>query len=401
MNWSKWQFATVFAVAVTLSVSASAVDWMTWRGPGDDGIVSSVQWVPKAIENEENIIWKKNVGKGYSAACVKGDRLYTVGNEKNTDNIYCLDANTGEEIWTYSFPCAQGSYPGPRTTPVWDDGLIYTLSREGHLNCLDAKTGKVRWQKNITTEFGAQLPTWGHASSAVIEGDMLLLNACTHGLALNKKTGDKIWASPPGPCTYASPVVHEIGGAKQVLVFAQNGLIGVDLKTGRKLWSFPWKTAHDVHAADPIASGNFVFISSGYNTGGAMIDLSGQQPRELWRNKVMCNHFSTSILLGGHLYGISGNAGGGKLVCMNPRTGEKVWDADTGFGNLIAINDNIVVLNERGELHVVKAKPEGAQTVAKGSSTLSKTCWTAPVFANQKIYCRNDRGDMVCIDVSK
>ena len=253
-----------------VSSQAEAADWPQWRGLNRDSVSVESGWDPLAL-NRPRIVWKARVGIGFSSAAVKDNYLYTMGNENNIDTVYCLDANTGKEIWNYSYPCGLGEHPGPRATPTVDDDLVFTLSREGHLYCFNAKNGKVRWKRNITKDFKVTPPNWGYAGSPVIEDDILLLNAGVSGIALNKKSGKKIWVSSPGTGGYATPVIYDWNDKRCAAIFGQNALHAVVVETGELLWSYKWQTGSDVNAADPVVSGNKVFISSGYGKGSVLL----------------------------------------------------------------------------------------------------------------------------------
>ena len=167
--------------------NAKADDWTSWRGPNGDGISLETDWDPGALSGDPRILWKVNVGFGFSSVSVKGKKLYTMGNIKDQDIVFCLDTESGKVIWTHSYQCTPGDYRGPRATPVVDEGYVYTLSREGHLHCLSAKNGKVRWKRHLADDFGVEIPSSGFSGSPVIDGDLLVLNAGKHGTVLNKK----------------------------------------------------------------------------------------------------------------------------------------------------------------------------------------------------------------------
>ncbi|MHC4105315.1 MAG: PQQ-binding-like beta-propeller repeat protein, partial [Planctomycetota bacterium] len=302
-------FCLIAPGPVSLVISrAEAADWPQWRGLNRDSISKETGWDPQAL-NKPRIIWKAKVGIGFSSAAVKDQYLYTMGNENNIDTVYCLDANTGKEIWTYSYPCDLGEHPGPRATPTVDDNLVFTLSREGHLYCFNAKNGKVRWKRNITKDFKVTPPGWGYAGSPVIDGDILLLNAGVSGIALNKKSGKKIWVSRQGTGGYATPVIYDWNEKRCAAIFGQKALHAVVVETGELLWSYPWRTDFDVNAADPVVEGNRVFISSGYGTGSALLEMSKKgPPRLIWKNNILRSHFSSIIYLDGYLYGNDGQS---------------------------------------------------------------------------------------------
>lgn len=391
-------------IGVSFSCTALAADqqdWPQFRGSNQDGISRESQWNPQALANGGKVAWKTNVGGGYSSVVISGNKLFTLGNTNKLDTIYALDIKDGRVIWQHSYPCGAGSYPGPRATPATDGKLVYTLSREGHVLCLDAEKGSVKWQLNVITEFKAINLKWGFSASPVIKGDKLLLNAGEYGIVLNRMTGAKVWASPAGVGGYAAPIVYMADNKECLAIFGAKALHGVELNTGKKLWSSAWETSHDVNAADPIYLNGRIFISSGYGKGATLIDITGTEPRNVWTSTIMRNHFSSCVLIDGYLYGIDGNAGNGLLKCIDFATGEEKWAHNLGFGSLTAAGDRLIILNEKGDLFVVKASPASFEQLASVEKILTKTCWTAPVLCRGLLFCRNDKGNLVAVDVGR
>ena len=286
-------------------------EWAVWRGPNSNGISADDNWSPDKLKAAPKALWSVELGAGWSSVAVAGGKVFSMGNVGGQDIVYCLNLADGSEVWKFSYACDPGNYPGPRSTPVVDGKSVYTVSRNGDVYCLDIESGKPAWNVNLVKECGARNLTWGFSGSVRIEDDTLLVNACRSGVALDKKTGRKIWASAGGVGGYAVPVVYEKNGQKKVCVFGQKALYGVDFKTGREEWNFPWETSYDVNAADPIVQGDKVFITSGYGRGCAMIDISGGNAKKDWENKRMACHFSSCVLVDGKIYGVDGKGGGG------------------------------------------------------------------------------------------
>jgi outer membrane protein assembly factor BamB len=181
-----------------------------------------------------------------------------------------------------------------------------------------------------------------------------------------------------------------------VAFFNQFGLVVRTAREGRELWRFPWKTQYDVNAADPILSGSQVFISSGYNHGGGVFDVGSRPPKVVWENKNMRNHMNSCVLWKDHIYGVDES----QLRCLVWATGEVKWtDKVSGKGSLMLADGKLIVLSEKGELLVAEPSPAGFKPMAR-AQVLGGKCWTTPVLANGKIYCRNAAGAVVCVDVS-
>lgn len=383
-------------------------DWPNFHGPDYDGISKDTNWNPNALAST-NIVWRKNVGKGFSNFSVKNDTVFTMGNNGKTDTVFCLRLKDGSEVWKTSYACepAGGGYPGPRSTPTLDGESVYTLSNLGHLRCLNMSTGAIRWQKNLIDDFQALNIDWGFSGSPRVSGDMLIINAGLYGLALNKYTGEKIWSSPAGRGGYATPVIYKGPTGDSVAIFGQKAAYGVELKTGRKLWSFDWVTFADVNASDPIITGTQVFISSclapgNMKTGSVLLDISGDEPKPVWTNTNIRCYSSTGVLIGGMLYGIDGPPGDGTLKCIELATGETKWNQKFGAAaaGLTAVHDKLIVLTERGDLFVAEAAPAAYKEIAAAKGVLGPICRSFPVFCRGMILCRNNNGDIVCIDVN-
>jgi outer membrane protein assembly factor BamB len=396
--------AFVFCGVALLALSASAVDWFRWRGPDLNGISTETEWTTSWPKEGPKQLWKANVGMGFSSMSVADGRLYTLGNKSDRDAVYCFDAAGGKELWkhTYDEPLDPRYYEGgTSSTPTIDGAVVYTLSRKGKLFAFDAATGKVQWTKNIAADLDLEVPEWGFAGSPFVENDLLILNAGTHGVALEKKTGKVLWSTGKNASGYSTPVPFMVNGRRAVVLFAAQHLAAVETKTGKEIWTFPWKTSYDVNAADPIIAGEKMFISSGYRTGGALLSLAGGSPSVLWKNQNMHNQLNACVLIENHLYGTSGQSGyAGDLRCVDFNTGEVKWkEASAGLGALMAAGGKLIVLSEKGELIIAEATPEKFKPLAR-AQVLGGKCWTTPVLSNGRIYCRNSQGALVCVDVS-
>jgi outer membrane protein assembly factor BamB len=389
-------------VVTAAAVSGYGDDWPVWRGPDRNGISKETGWNPKGAKT----LWTKELGVGYSSVSVKDGKLYTMGHESTDDKtgkdvVYCFDARSGEKIWNYSYPCQTGQFKGPRATPVIDGDRVYTVSQEGLVICFDAASGKINWQTRVLKETGNTNIKWGVSSSAVIEGDLILLNIGDAGVAIDKNSGAVKWKSVGAP-SYASPVVFDHQGKRVAAIFSATGLQVVDVETGKKIDSFEWKTSYDVNGADPVIIGDRIFISSGYNHGCALLDFSSGKLKKVWETDVLKNHFSSSVYMDGYIYGVDGQTKkDGFLRCISAADGSERWSTPIGFGSLIAAGDKLIVLDEAGGLHIAEASPEKYKVISTVATGLEKLCWTPPALADGMIYCRNDKGTLVAIDVSK
>jgi outer membrane protein assembly factor BamB len=367
-----------------------------YRGPDRDGL-SDRTVEPWTGEKPERL-WGFKLGVGYSALAELDGRVYSMGNEKNRDIVRCLDAENGEELWKFAYDCRGNykGYHGPRATPTVDGERVYTVSGEGHLYCLDAEKGEEIWSRKAG-DFDCEMPTWGFACQPLLLGDWVVYDLGKI-IALDRKTGETVWQTKNFGSAYSSVMPFECGGESYLAAFPAKGLVVVRAEDGEVTDTYEWKTAYGVNAATPIVDGNRIFISSGYNTGCALLEFADGKLEEIYRNKNMSNHFNTCVLYEGKLYGFNGNAGGGgKLTCLDFATGEKLWEKDGyGTGSLMIADGTLVVLGEQGELAVGPASPEGFEPAAEARVLYSR-CWTMPMIGDGRLYCRDERGLAVCL----
>ena len=391
--------AAVLALMALGAFTARGGDWPRWRGPDLNGISTEKGWQAKWPAEGPKQLWKASVGIGFSSFSVSGGRVYTMGNSNETDWVSCLDANTGKKVWGHSYPCGldpKNFEGGPCATPTVRDGRVYTFSRKGDLFCLDAAKGTVVWSKRLNRELGLEIPTWGCASSVLVEGELAVVNMGSAGVALDRKSGKVVWVSAKSMGAYATPVPLKIGSEQCLAILTRQSLVAVKAANGQQVWSYPWQTSYDVNAADPIVDGDKIFISSGYNHGGTVVKVSGQTPEKVWENKNLRNHFNSCVLWQGYLYGPDDSG----LRCVAFETGDLKWTyGGFGKGSLMVADGKLVGLSEKGELIIAEATPAAFTPISR-AQVLKGKCWTTPVLSNGHIYCRNAVGDVVCVDVS-
>ncbi len=392
-------------LCLSLSVVTFAADWPQFRGPTANGIAPdqgiNKNWAQRPPEE----LWQVALGgDAYAGPAVAGGKVYIIAHEGDQDVVRALDLTTGQEVWRFNYPdtADAGSNDSgfARSTPLISEGNVYTLSRLGSVHCLDAETGAKLWSRNIQTDFGGQKPRWDYSMSPIVDGNKLIL--CPGGndagvVALDKNTGDTIWAGGgsdvPG---YATPVVAEILGLRQYVVFTGVGLIGVAADSGQLLWRFPWKTSYDVNAATPLVAGNRILISSGYKHGCAMVEITPQGPESRWENTELQAQFSSPVAYNGHIYGVGDP---GVLVCLDPATGAALWK-QPGFekGGLCAIDGVLLVMTgNSGKITMVNAVPTGYEELGQ-IKPLEGQSWTAPIVTDGKLLVRN-RAALVCLDL--
>jgi len=402
---------SLFLCLFVITVNAFADDWPFIFGPAHNGISKEKNWLDDTPSAEDmEILWTKDVGAGCTSVVVKSGRAYTMSNtgrkwypKTHTDVVYCLDCDTGNEIWRFEYECGlnfkSNTPAGPFATPTVDDDRVYTFSRKGDAYCISAKTGESIWHKDLKTQLGMLMPfQGGFAGSPLVLDNKVVYNAGAAGVVLDKMTGALIWASDPNVAAQATPVPFERNGAKLLAIFSGVGLVTVNADCGKELWRYPWPTKYKTNAANPVISDNKVFISSWYGMGCALLDITHDQPRVLFKSKDMQNHYSTSILFRGHLYGFDIS----KLKCMDFNTGHIKWTlrGAYGKGNLMMADGKLIVLTEKGVLLIAQASPEGFEAFID-RQILDNKCYAPPTLANRRIYARTLKGSLVCIRTRK
>jgi len=395
-------FAGLLVVMACLNPVA-AEDWPRFRGPDLNGVsaesINPEAWGDAGPPSR----WTRSVGTGMSNISIVGDRLFTMGNTDNVDSVVCLRTSSGETIWQHDYPCATDPYEfegGPTATPTVDveTGMVFTLSRRGDLFGLDADTGQVRWQQNMSELANVRIPAWGFSGSPFVYRDLVLVNVGDAGAAVNKHNGELVWSSGDNDAGYSSMVLVPFHGADSVAFGSARSYVGINPTDGRELWRQRWLTTFGCNAADPIIFQGKLFLSSGYNRGSALVQLGDGEPEMIWKNKDMQNQLSTSVLIGGFIYGVHGDVdAGAELRCIDPNDGSVKWTSQgIDFGAISATRDHLITLSDTGELIIVEADPSAFGVIAR-QRVLDGKCWVAPVLANGRIYCRSALGDLVCV----
>lgn len=399
---ARFRAAAALGFLAATAFDAAGDDWPQWRGPNRDGISKEKGWSAEWPGNGPKRLWEANLGEGCSSISVAEGRAYTMGFKADADHVYCLDAATGKVIWEAAYPATLDPKMfegGPTSTPVVSDGLVYTVSRTGDLHCFDAATGKKIWATSWRKEFMAKPPDWGYAGSPLILKDWLIAEPGAHGasiVAYDRKTGRLAWKSGDFGAAYSSPITLERAGRTCLATFNQHGLCLWEAADGRPIWDMRWTTSYDVNAATPIHDSGRIFISSGYGSGCALVDVAKDPPSVAWQNKDMRNKHNVCVLWEGHLFGFDET----DLVCMEFATGIPKWkERGLGRGALMLADGRLIIQAERGELVIARASPQRFERVASARA-VGERAWVMPVLANGRIYCRSNRGSVACLDVA-
>jgi outer membrane protein assembly factor BamB len=405
MNIRSTKTMMIAAVVVfSLSeVAAQSADWPQWRGPNRDGISKDTGLLKQWPENGPPLVWKTTgAGNGYSSLAIAGSRLFTMGVRGGREYVLAFDVATGKEIWATPngsvFNNDKGD--GPRGTPTIDGNRLFALGGNGDLSCIETEAGRVVWTLNILQKFGGSNPRWGISESPLVIGEKVLVNAGGPNaslVALNKKDGSVIWKTQSDPAGYSSAMPVQIGGTTQIVFFTDRRAVGVDLKDGQFLWSYPRASNKTANVATPVVRGNRVFLSSDYGTGAGLIEIKDDgSAQEVYFTREMRNHHSSSILIGDYLYGFSS----GILTAMRFDTGAVAWrDRSVGKGSLAYADGQLYALSENGVVGLIDATPTGY--VERGRFRIpqdSLPTWTHPVVAGGRLYLR-DQNTIYAFDV--
>src|SRR5260221_7195693 len=408
-------FTTLFIASACVMVQGS--DWPQFRGPNHDG--SSPEKILKTWQTRgPRQIWKAPLTDGFSAMTVGGGKVFTlVAREMDgarQEACVGLDAATGKELWATAVGIAKydgggdrgapgnDGGDGPRSTPAYDDGKVFTYSSRMVLKCLDAESGKEVWSENVMREHNGKNITWESASSPLIEGDLVYVACGGAGeslLAFDKKNGKVVWKGESDALTHSTPIAATILGVRQVIFFTKSGLVAMAPKTGAVLWRYEFKFGRGSAAISPVVSGDIVYCSAAYNIGSraCKITKTGDAftATRLWTmpKNDQANHWTTPVCADGYLYGIFDQAkfGTAPLKCVDIATGEAKWSkAGFGPGGCTLVDGHVLVLSDAGDLVLVKATPE-AYTEVTRSHVLAGECWKYASNSNGRGYGRSTK----------
>jgi outer membrane protein assembly factor BamB len=380
--------------------------WTGFRGPQRDGHYRErtirTSWPTGGLQT----LWKQPVGGGYASFAIAGGRAFTIEQRGEEEVVAAYEIATGRELWTNSWRAAfreSMGGDGPRATPTWFEGHVFALGAEGELRCLDDATGRVGWRTNILEDAGADNLQWGMAASPLIVDDtVVVLPGGRDGrsvVAYDRRSGSRVWAALSDQAAYSSPMLVTLAGVRQIVVFSATRLMGLAPLSGELLWEYPWKTQFEINASQPLVVGdNRLFVSSGYGTGAAVIELGpsgrGLGVREVWRNIRMKNQFSSSVLHEGFVYGLDESI----LACVDAASGELKWKGGRyGYGQIMLASGHIIVLTEDGQLALVRARPDRHEEIARFPVLEGKT-WNHPAIADGYLLVRNLR-EMAAFDL--
>jgi outer membrane protein assembly factor BamB len=375
--------SVALAVLCLLNV-AGAADWPFFRGPDGNGITSeTIVQLQRPAK-----VWDADVGSGNASVVVQDGRAYTVGYIADRQSVVLsvFDAATGRVVWQKNIDSGAAD-----SSPAVVKDRTYLLCHLGPpvLRCMSTADGGEVWHRELMNPTGER--SYGHAGSPLVRDGVVYVNVGT-GAAVRASDGEVIWQQPGLP-GLATPVLYQVGGKTNVLIFGGDTLYARDARTGQELWSIPWKTDIAVNACDPIYHDGKVFICTSYGLHAAVYDVTVSPPRELWR--ATGSSFSSGFLYRGNLYCFSGP----QFTCLDFATGQERWRGpDVGGGSAIVAGDKVLLMNDNGTLRVAPVSPDAFRPIFE-ARVHNGTTWTPPAFANGLLYVRNKQGYVVCVRV--
>lgn len=392
--------AIISLISVATEVSAAENNWPCWMGPDHNGISNESLSVDTWPEEGLQVEWTRDLGIGFSSMSIANGRLYSMGNAKGKETVFCLDAKSGETVWAHSYESAlvANLYEGgPGSTPTVDGQFVYTLGKEGQLFCLDAASGEIQWQKDLQLDLDVPMPEWGFNSSARVIGENVFFEA-GRVVAYNQLTGEKRWQSPKHAAGYGSVAELVLSDKTYLITLDCDALRVTDPVDGNEVATYPWKSPFGTNSTTPIVQDDSIFVSTGYQAGCGLFRFDGDSLELVYSNRDMRNHFNNCILYDGYLYGFDGNSNLGRvvqLVCMNYATGEVAWEqAGHGCGSVMIVDGKLLILSDEGTIVIANATPKGYEELAT-SAFLEGRCWTIPVYLDGYFYGRNAAGKLV------
>jgi outer membrane protein assembly factor BamB len=421
----------VHAAPKALAKDAVTHDWASFLGPTHNGISTETR-LTRTIPPP--MVWEFPKGTAYTSPAILGARLLFVHRVGNEEIVECLHSETGARHWNFRYPTdfedRYGYNNGPRSSPVIDAERVYTVGAQGQLHCLDLRTGKLNWRRNLAAEYKVPQDFFGTSSTPLVEGALLVVNVGAPGgpcvVGLEKATGREVWRAGKewGP-SYASPVPAVVHGKRRVFVFAggestppSGGLMSIDPTNGLVDFAFPWRSRsyESVNASCPVVFDNKVFISASYRTGGALVEIRPDfTPRVAWTTQEFGLHFNTPIHRNGFLYGFDGrNEPDASLACVDASTGKIVWrvtpewnetitlrgerrqhPVGTYRGSLLAVDGQFLCLGELGHLLWMDLTPKGYREISRGWLFAARESWALPVLSRGLLYVVQNTRDII------
>lgn len=381
--------------------TVEAGSWPRFLGPEGANHVEAAGFNPDL--SQWKTAWTAEVGLGYASIIVSGNRAWTLGhNTQGQETLYCFEADTGKVIWKTEYAAEllpRMHVGGPNASPTLTDAGLVSVSKDGQVMLVNPDNGEILWKQELGKILNVETPTWGFASSPVVDGGRIYLEAGKVA-ALDLKTGATVWTSEkdyhPG---YTTVVPFENSGKGFIASLGGKELIILNKEDGKEVAHHPFKARFDMLATTPVISknGSHIYISG--NSGSEMLKFDGQKLEVDWASRDIKSSLNNPVVAGAVMFGVSGNhkQSASELVAFNATDGSVRWNVGRfGYGSTIGVGETLLVLTEEGDLVTAPLKAEAYKEISR-VKVLDSICWTAPSFANGRIYVRNDQGKVVCL----
>lgn len=389
----------------------SADDWPQWLGLNRDG--HSAETVPPWT-GDLKATWKQTVGEGHSSPIVAKGKvfLHSRVRGKDKEQVQAFDAVSGKPLWREEYdrgPFQNEFGNGPRSTPLFDDGLLYTLGVTGILTCWDAESGSQKWQVNLLKDFNARNLFFGVSTSPMVAGDFLLVMVGGKEasiVSLEKKTGKVRWRAGDDRASYSSPMMTKQGSQQLAVFLTGTNLVALDPQQGNIIWKSPLKDLLNESSSTPVRVGDYFFATS-VTYGGVLFKLTEKEGKQdierLWHKKELTCYFGTPIAIGEHLYVVTGSISPpqANLHCVEVKTGNILWTkkkVGKYHATLVRVQNGLLMMEEEGDLVLIDPNPDAYKELAR-----AKVCghtWAHPALSDGKLYVR-DHAQLHCIELRK
>ena len=395
----RWKTVETVVSAELLDDSVPRLDYPQFLGLARNGTVLGVKLARDWETQPPKQIWRRPVGTGWSGFAVAGDLAVTQEQHSSEERVVCYDLVTGNIRWSHAdkarFTSSVGGI-GPRATPTITAGRVYSMGATGILNAIDLQTGRVLWSRNVLEEADASVPDWGMSGSPLTLDKMVVVSVGGRKgrslVSYDQLTGDPVWSGGTDRAGYASPFVATLAGRGQIIILNDGSVAGHDPRDGHVLWSHPWPD-REPNVSQPVPLGDDrLIVSSGYGVGCKVFEVSpdatGQLSASLvWRSLRLKSKFANIILHEGSIYGIDD----GILTCVDAASGRRRWKSGRyGHGQLIRVEELLLVSGERGDIVLVQLDPEQHRELTRFQAIDGKV-WNPPALAGSLLLLRNHR----------
>jgi outer membrane protein assembly factor BamB len=428
-----YDISLVLPVLLLLASASSTLlradDWPQWRGPNRDGKSAETGLLQNWPEGGPPLAWQADdLGGGYSSLSVAGGRIFTIGDLEDGQYVFAIEEKSGAFLWKSKIgEVNENQYAGSRSTPTADGDRLYVMSTEGTIVCLESATGNEVWRHSMPLEFDGYLMRamgsydWRFAESPLVDGNRVIVTPGHIGatmVALDKQTGETIWRTRGGRigpigadgAAYSSAVISQARGVRQYVQLVGRGVIGVDAESGEQLWSYN-RVANDIaNIATPLVHDDFVFSSTGYGTGAALVKIvasedGAHQAEEVYflEADTMQNHHGGLILHNGSVYTGTGHNKGFPLA-VDFATGDVHWGPERNAGGnsaaIIYADGRLYFRYQNGRMILVEATPEAYREHGTFMiPNVEKESWSHPVIANGKLLLK-EQGSLYAYDIA-